>query len=149
MIVSNHIHIKQKAEIIASLILDPQNREHFHDGFNGSTLLKGVYPEEGAVTRIYFRQKKDIKLQETIIRNEFPDYFKAFYHHKHMDNNLEIWMTKNENGHTEFKYQMTYTRFANVLLRTLSKIFKRKFQEQGDTWMMRIKQYAELSQHNQ
>lgn len=149
MIIENKIVIHQKAAVVAKVFLTPENKQFFHDGFQGATLLKGTAGEIGAVTRIYLRQRKrDMKIQESIIKNELPDYFKAFYHHKHMDNNLEVWLKETERGETVFQYRMTYTRFANFLIRWMSKMSKSKFQNHSDDWMLRIKSFAEKTQHN-
>lgn len=84
-----HIDIQQSIDIVTQLFADPQYLGEYQEGFVKKELVSGTAGQKGAISNMYYQHgKHEMELKETILKNELPSEYEAFYHHKHMDNTM-------------------------------------------------------------
>ena len=134
---------KSKAEV-TRLFMDPNGFKEYQDGFLKKELIRGEYGQDGAVSKIYYRYgRRDMILTETITKNNLPDYFEAFYHHKHMDNTMKCHFTSLGKNRTKYDFEFEYTRMNWVMPKLISILFPSMYRKQGEKWMRQFKEYVE------
>ncbi len=82
-------------------------------------------------------------LTETIVSNELPHSFEAFYHHKHMDNSMKCTFAEIVPNKTQCKYEFEYTRINWFMPRLVAILFPGMYRKQGEKWMNQFKEFVE------
>jgi hypothetical protein len=68
------------------------------------------------ISRLYYKHgKRDLELTETIVSNNLPESFEAFYHHKHMDNTMKCQFAPLDEFTTRYDYEFEYTRIEWII----------------------------------
>ena len=144
MVIKGSIDIKKPRDRVAELFADPNNLKHYQDGFLRKELISGEAGQDEAVSKMFYKYgKREMELTETITKNQLPESFDAFYHHKHMDNTMKCtfeWLGTNE---TRYNYEIEYTRINWVMPRLMAILSPGVFRKQVEKWMKQFKEFAE------
>lgn len=144
MVIKGSIDIKKPRDRVAELFADPNNLKHYQDGFLRKELISGEAGQDEAVSKMFYKYgKREMELTETITKNQLPESFEAFYHHKHMDNTMKCtfeWLGTNE---TRYNYEIEYTRINWVMPRLMAILSPGVFRKQVEKWMKQFKEFAE------
>ena len=144
MKIAGSIDIKKPKQHVATLFADPNNLEHYQDGFLRKELVSGQAGQDEAVSKMYYQYgKKEMELTETITTNRLPDSFEAFYHHKHMDNTMKCTFESLGTDETRYKYEIEYTRINWVMPKLMAILFPGVYRKQVEKWMKQFKEFAE------
>ena len=140
---SGSIDIDRPIELVVKFFADPTLLKEYQEGFLRKDLVKGTAGEKGAVSKMYYVQGKgEMELTETVLANNLPDSFEAFYHHKHMDNTLKFTFTALGDGRTRYAYQGEYVRM-NMMPKIISVLFPNMFRKPALRWMQNFKTFVE------
>ncbi len=138
------IVINKPIDMVVKLFMDSSNLNEYQDGFQKKVLVAGQAGEEGCESTLYYKYgKRDLILTEKVIKNNLPESFEAFYHHKHMDNTMKCSFTVLDNYSTKFEYEYEYTRINWIIPRLMFILFPRTFKNQGDKWNQQFKMFVE------
>ena len=138
------IDINQPLQMVVALFADPANLGEYQEGFVKKELLSGTAGEDGAVSKMYYKDgKREMELEETITANRLPHTFEAKYHHVHMDNTLKCTFTAISDSVTRYETEVEYTRMAWIMPKLISIIFRGMYRKQGEKWMLNFKNFAE------
>lgn len=141
---SGSIDIDQSLETVTQLFADPQYLGEYQEGFEKKELVSGDEGKDGAISKMYYRNgKHEMVLTETIVSNDLPHSFEAFYHHKHMDNTLICRFTSLPNGGTRYETKVEYTRINWVMPRLIAMLFPGMYKKPARRWMENFKKFAE------
>ena len=139
-----HIDIQQSIEIVTQLFADPQYLGEYQEGFVKKELISGTAGQKGAVSNMYYQHgKHKMELKETILKNELPGAFEAFYHHKHMDNTMRCTFEEIGDQQTRYSWKVDYTRINWVMPRLIAILFPGAYTKPAKKWMENFKQFAE------
>lgn len=137
------IEINKPVELVTRLFADPGNLKEYQDGFIRKELISGGPGEKGTVSKMYYKYgKHDMVLIETIVSNNLPDAFEAFYHHKHMDNTWNCKFIDLGLNKTRYEYEFEYVRMS-LIPRLMAIIFPGMYRKQGEKWMKQFKEFVE------
>jgi len=140
----SEIIINCPQEKAAALWADPQYFAEHQDGFLRKKLIEGEAGEVGAVSEIFFKQGKgEMKLTETVVANNLPHSFEAFYHHKHMDNTLITSFTKINDEQTRYAFEGEYVAVRGFMPKLMMYLVPSMFRKQPEKWMVNFKRFAE------
>ncbi len=138
------IDINQPLEKVAELFANPNYLKEYQEGFEKKELISGEVGEEGAISKMYYKNgKHEMVLTETIVSNKLPHSFEAFYHHKHMDNTMKCTFTPLENGGTRYETAVVYTRINWFIPRLIAILFPGMYRKPARRWMENFKNFAE------
>lgn len=138
------IEIHKPKSMVAQLFADPASLKEYQDGFVRKELMSGQEGEKGAISRMYYEDgKRKMVLTETILTNDLPDLFEAFYHHEHMDNTMRCQFTALDKNRTRYDYEFEYTRINWVIPRLMAILFPGVYRRQGEKWMRQFKEFVE------
>ena len=138
------IEINQPIEVVAKLFADPNNLKEYQEGFEKKELVSGSEGEDGAVSKMYYKQgKHEMELTETITSNRLPNSFEAFYHHKHMDNTMKCIFTDLGGNKTRYDTEVEYTRINWVMPRLMAILFPGMYKKPAQRWLNNFKTYVE------
>lgn len=138
------VEINKPKELVARLFEDPDHLHEYQDGFVRKELVEGNQGMEGAVSTIYYKYgKRDMVLTETVILNQLPDSFEAFYHHEHMDNKMKCQFTALDENRTRYDYEFEYTRIDWFMPKLMAILFPGMYRKQGEKWMRQFKEFVE------
>ena len=141
---SGTIDINQPVEKVAAFFADPTYLKEYQEGFEKKELLEGEAGKEGAVSKMYYKNgKHEMVLTETIVSNNLPHSFEAFYHHKHMDNTMKCTFTSLDNGMTRYVTEVEYTRINWVLPRLIAILFPGMYKKPAQRWLDNFKEFVE------
>jgi len=141
---SGSIEINKPQELVTKLFADTGNLKEYQDGFVRKELKSGKEGENGAVSKMYYKYgNRDMILTETIVNNNLPDYFEAFYHHKHMDNTMKCHFKALDANRTKYRYEFEYTRINWVMPKLIAMLFPGMYRKQGEKWMKQFKEFVE------
>jgi len=138
------IVINQSKGKVAALFADPQYLKEYQDGFISKELVKGVAGQNGAVSKMLYKQGKgQMELTETVTDNSLPDMFVGHYHHKHMDNTMTCKFISIDKNQTRYESDIEYTVFRGFLPKVMAKLFPGMFKKQVQKWLNNFKSFAE------
>lgn len=128
---------------VADLFADPNTLKEYQEGFVKKELVSGIMGQPGAISKIWFKNgKQEMELTETIISNDLPNSYEAFYHHVHMDNTHTTTFTSLSDSVTRYRTEGEYTRVSFVP-KIMMKLFPSMFSKPAQKWMANFKQLAE------
>ena len=138
------IKINQSREKVVQLFSDNQKLKDWQEGLQSKKLISGEEGQKGAISMMYYENgKHKMELRETILKNNLPLTFEAFYHHKHMDNTMKCWFTEIEDGKTLYKTEVEYTRINWIMPKLMAILFPSMYRKQAQKWMDNFKALAE------
>lgn len=118
------IDIDKPRDTVVELFSDPKYLGEYQDGFIKKELVSGKMGKNGAVSKMYYKLGKgEMELTETIVANQLPDTFEAFYHHKHMDNTMKCNFVALGDNKTRYEYEFEYTRISWVIPKLMAIFF--------------------------
>lgn len=138
------IKINKPIALVTQLFTDSNHLKEYQDGFVKKVLQEGQEGESGAISVMYYKYgSRDMILTETIINNNLPDSFEAFYHHKHMDNTMKCSFKELDINLTQYEYEFEYTRINWIMPKLMAILFPSMYRKQGDKWMKQFKDFVE------
>jgi len=144
MIIKGYKDINQPLEKVAAFFADPKYLKEYQDGFVKKELVSGVAGENGTISRMYYQHNgRDMLLVETVVANQLPHSFEAFYHHEHMDNTMKTTFTALSENQTRYEYEVHYVRINWIMPRLMSILFPSFFRKQIEKWMFQFKVFVE------
>lgn len=145
--IEGSIIIQKQVHIVKKQFLDSTNYGEYQDGFIKKELVSGTEGTKGCVSTLYYKYgNRDMILTETIIDNNLPNSFEAFYHHQHMDNTMKCNFIEIDDTTTKYNFEYDYTRINWFMPKLLSILFPGMYRRQGEKWMQQFKTYVESSQ---
>ncbi len=139
-----YIDIQKPRDLVVKLFQDPNHLAKWQDGFQKIKHISGEKGAKGSVSMLYYvMNKRPLELKETIIENNLPDSFEAFYEHTHMDNTMKCTFAELSDGSTRYSYEFEYTRFSGVMPKLMAKFFPGMFKKQGEKWNRQFKEFVE------
>ena len=141
---TTEVIINKPIELVAKYFADPQYLESYQDGFLRKVHVSGEVGQEKAVSMLYYKQGKgEMELEETILIQKLPEQFKGHYHHKHMDNTMEVRFTAIDKNTTRYESDINYTAFRGIMPKMLSIFGKSMLRKQGQKWLDNFKIFVE------
>jgi len=141
---SGHIDIEKPLQLVSGLFIDANNLKEWQEGFVKKELIRGTANTIGAVSVLYYKNKKyEMELVETITSNRLPYSFEVSYSHKHMDNTMKYVFTALNGKRTRYEYHAAYTRIDWIMPRLFSNLFPSMYTKPGARWMKNFKSFAE------
>ncbi len=138
------IEINKPQTMVAEYFADPTYLTKYQDSFLRKELLSGEQGKDGAVSCMFYTYGKGVmELTETIISNNLPHSFEAFYHHKHMDNTMKCTFISLDENKTKYLYEFEYVRMSWVLPKLMSLLFPGMFKRQAEKWVRQFKEFVE------
>ena len=138
------IVINKPQKQVAEYFANPLYLKEYQDGFLRKELQSGTAGEDGAISNMYYKQgKREMLLEETILKNELPESFFANYHHEHMDNTMCCVFTAMDEQTTRYDSTIHYTAFRGFLPKLMAKFFPSIFKKQVKKWMVNFKAFVE------
>ncbi|WP_422104242.1 SRPBCC family protein [Winogradskyella sp.] len=136
--------INKPRELVTAIFMNSDYNKEYQDGFLKKELISGKQGEAGSKSKMYYQYgKRSMVLTEEILKNDLPNSFEAFYHHKHMDNTMICTFVEIEPNKTAYNYEYEYTRINWFLPRLISILFPGMYKKQGDKWMTQFKEFVE------
>ena len=87
--------------------------------------------------------KGEMELTETILKNDLPNSFSAFYFHKHTENTMTSTFTSLDENTTQFDAEINYTEFKGLIVKIMKFIFPSMFKKQVRKWLVNFKIFVE------
>ncbi|MCR9253370.1 MAG: hypothetical protein NXI20_23350 [bacterium] len=138
------IIVNKPLEMVTSYFANPTYLKEYQEGFVKKELESGNEGEDGAISKMYYQNKNyEMKLTETIISNQLPNSFEAFYHHKHMDNTMKCTFKSLEDGSTQYDTEVEYTRINWVMPKLMSILFPGMYKKPARRWLENFKRFVE------
>ena len=138
-----YIDIEKPRDLVMDIFLDPAYQGKYQDGFISKTLLEGELNKEGAKSKILFSNKgSDMELIETIVENNLPESYEAFYHHIHMDNTMVCRFEALSETKTRYHYTYQYTRMT-FMPKLMALVFPGMFKKPAEKWLKQFKELLE------
>lgn len=129
---------------VVTLFKNPAYLGEYQEGFIRKELVSGEEGAENAVSLMYYKAgNREMEIEETILVNNLPDEFFGRYHHKHMDNTMQVWFSDLGNNQTQYYTEIEYTAFRGLMPRMMARLFPGMFQKQVQRWLDNFKMFAE------
>ena len=138
------IDINKPQGVVAECFINPEYLKEYQDGFLRKELVSGKPAEVGTISKMYYEYgKNEMELTETVVANNLPNDFEAFYHHKHMDNTMKCKFTPLDDNKTRYEYEFEYTRINWVMPRLMAILFPSMYKKPAEKWMNQFKAFVE------
>lgn len=138
------IIIKKPINLVTELFAASNSLKEYQDGFVRKELQSGREGEVGATSRMYYKYgDQDMILKETIVSNNLPHSFEAFYQHQHMDNTMKCRFIALGESATKYEYEIKYTRIDWIMPKLIAILFPGMYRKQGAKWMEQFKDFVE------
>lgn len=142
--IEGSIVINKPIAMVSRLFLDSSNLDQYQDGFVKKKIISGIDGEEGCISTLtYVYGSRELLMEETVVTNNLPDYYEAFYHHQHMDNKMICRFKEIDSNKTSYSYEYDYTRINWFLPKLMSILFPGMYRKQGQKWIDQFKTYIE------
>lgn len=139
-----YIDIIQTQKIVAQLFANPDYLKEYQDGFIRKELVSGIAGEKGTISNMYYKHgKHEMKLIETITKNELPNTFEASFHHIDMDNTMKCNFIVLDENTTRYEYEYEYTRINWVMPKLIAILFPSLYRKPAEKWLKQFKTFAE------
>jgi hypothetical protein len=123
---------------------NPDNFNHWQDGYESFEHISGAMGTPGAKSRIMYKMRgSSMELIETIQVTNLPEEFTALYEHKHMANTMSHHFESLGENQTRWTAKIHYIKFNAFLPRLLFKIFPNMAKKQTQKWFDQFKVFAE------
>lgn len=139
-----HIDIDKPIDEVAAIFANPDYLKEYQDGFIKKEHLSGDAQQTGAKAMMYYEHGgRSMELEETIIANDLPQNFEAFYHHKHMDNTMKVRFEALSDQQTRYHYEYHYTRINWILPKLMAILFPGMYSKPAEKWLQQFKEFVE------
>lgn len=139
-----YIEIEKPREEVVKYFVDPKYRKEYQDGFVKTELIKGKPEDLNTISKLYYKYgKREMVLTETVTKNNLPEEFEAFYHHKHMDNTMKCSFIEITPTKTRYNYEFAYTRINWVIPKLMAILFPSMYRKPAEKWMKQFKEFVE------
>ena len=136
--------INKPKEMVTELFANPDFLGEYQDGFLRRNLVSGNVGEVNTVSKLYYKMGKgEMELTETILKNDLPNSFSAFYFHKHTENTMTSTFTSLDENTTQFDAEINYTEFKGLIVKIMKFIFPSMFKKQVRKWLVNFKIFVE------
>ncbi|MGB0892486.1 MAG: hypothetical protein ACPGUU_09055 [Flavobacteriaceae bacterium] len=136
--------INKPKNVVADYFINPDYLGEYQDGFIKKELISGSASKENAVSKLYYKQGKgQMELTETVLENNLPDIFKAFYFHTHTENTMQSTFTALDENTTRYDAEIHYTKFKGFIVKVMKTLFPNFFKKQVEKWLKNFKLFVE------
>lgn len=136
--------INKPKNIVADYFINPDYIGEYQEGFVKKELISGSTSKEQAVSKLYYKNgKRKMELTETILQNDLPNAFKAFYFHTHTENTMQSNFIAIDENTTEYTATIEYTAFKGLVVKTMAFLFPNFFKKQVEKWLSNFKIFVE------
>ncbi|TDN84715.1 hypothetical protein DET49_11836 [Salegentibacter sp. 24] len=139
---TTEIKIAKPRKEIVEAFKNPDNMKHWQRGFISMTPISGNLGEEGSKNMLQYKMgKREIEMEETIIKNDLPNQFHANYKAKGVYNIQENFFEKTPEdqtlwiSHNEFRF--------NGFMKLMGILMPGAFRKQSYQYMMDFKAFVE------
>lgn len=138
------VTINKPKNIVADYFINPDYLGEYQDGFIKKELISGSTSKENAISKLYYKHGRgQMELTETVLENNLPDVFKAFYFHSHTENTMQSTFIALDKNTTEYTATIQYTAFKGLIVKTMAIIFPSFFKKQVQKWLNNFKLFVE------
>ena len=136
--------INKPKEVVAALFANEAFLGEYQNGFIRKELISGEVGQEKTVSKLYYKMGKgEMKLTETILKNDLPNMFSAFYFHKHTENTMTSTFTSINKNTTRYDAIINYTAFKGFVVKIMKIFFPNMFKKQVQKWLINFKYFVE------
>ena len=144
MKIETTVIIDKPLDTVAKYFADPAYLKEYQEGFVSKELVSGIEGKNGAVSKMrYEHNNQKMELVETITANNLPHTFEAHYHHEHMDNTMKCTFAPLDDGRTEYRSVIEYTRINWVMPRLMSILVPSLYKKPVKRWLENFKRFVE------
>ena len=138
------VTIHKPKEMVAKLFANPDFLGEYQEGFLRKVIVSGKSFEVDTISKMYYKMGKgEMELTETVLTNNLPNSFSAFYFHKHTENTMTSTFTSIEENSTLYEAEIHYLKFKGVVVKLMKLIFPSMFKKQVQKWLDNFKVFAE------
>lgn len=120
-----------------------ENIKHWQRGLIGVEHISGTPGEFGAKMNLKFKfGRREMTLEETITKRNFPDEFHATYNTKGMHNIQQNYFTETPEGFTKWKSESEFLP-TNFMMRVMTFLMPSAFKKQSLKYLTDFKNFAE------
>ena len=137
------IHLKLPRERVIELFDNPDNMQHWQEGFISFEPLSGTPGEVGAKSRLKYQMgKRRIDMVETITSRNLPEEFSGTYEADGVWNEVRNYFSKASDGGTNW---VTENEFhpTNFMMKAMMFLMPGAFKKQSYKYMEDFKAFAE------
>ena len=141
---TGHIDINKPIDQVTAIFANPEYLKEYQYGFVGKKLISGTPQQAGAKSMMYYEHGgRKMELEETIVTNNLPDNFEAFYHHKHMDNTMVARFEALDQQTTRYHYAYHYTRINWIMPKLMAILSPSMYTKLAEKWLQQFKEFVE------
>ena len=130
--------------MVADYFANPEFLGEYQEGFIKKELIGGEFGRENSVSKMYYKMGRGtMELTETILKNNLPDQFSAFYFHKHTENTMTSNFIAIDNKSTRYDAEIHYTKFKGIMVNIMKTLFPSMFKKQVQKWLDNFKIFVE------
>jgi len=138
------VDINVPRDRVVELFDNPDNMQHWQDGFVSFESLSGEPGMPGAKSKICYRMNnRDMELTETILVNDLPNELTGDYRFFQGANTMKNTFERLPNGGTRYKSEVDYYETNAFMMKVMMKFFPKMFKKQVQKWMDQFKAFAE------
>ncbi|NND94471.1 MAG: SRPBCC family protein [Flavobacteriales bacterium] len=133
---------------VVELWQDPNQLQHWQEGFLGIEPLSGEKGAVGSTMKMRYkmnRSKKEFQLIETILVNDLPNQFIGQYEGPGMVNTMNSEFQELPNGMTRWQAEIDYKIIRGFMMKLIAAIAPSMFKRQTQKWLDRFKELVESS----
>lgn len=131
-----------REEVIRKLD-NADNMKHWQRGLISYTLLDGIPGKEGAKMELSYKMgKRDLIMTETVIKNNFPEEFQAYYDAKGVHNEQRNYFTEIATNRTKWVSESEF-KFEGFGMKLMAFLMPRAFKKQSLKYLNDFKNFAE------
>ncbi len=138
------VKIDRPFEEVSKLFIDPKHLHKYQEGFVKKESQSGTEGQDGAISLMYYKHgKQEMELKETVVANNLPHSFEAFYEHKHMDNTLLTKFIPISDNKTRVETEGEYVRVSWLIPKLMTILVPGMFSKPPKRWMNNFKKFVE------
>lgn len=137
-----HNIINKPHDVVIEYFKNTEGAKEWMEGLYNIEPLSGQPGEVGAKTNFYFKHKKrDMKIEETILEQNFPNQIKFAYQSPMGYSEVEMIFEKLDDHHVK-QINNSYFQLKGIM-KLLGPLMKGMFKKQSMTYLNGFKQYVE------
>ena len=126
------------------MFANPSYLDEYQNGFIKKIIVSGQAGKVNTISKMYYKiGKGEMELTETILKNNLPHLFSAYYFHKHTENTMTSTFTAIDNNTTKYDAEINYTAFKGFIVKFMKTLFPSMFKKQVDKWLKNFKYFVE------
>lgn len=140
---TSEIIIDLPREDVIKALDNADNMKHWQRGLVGYKMLDGIPGKEGAKMELEYQMgKRNVVMVETIIKNQFPEEFHAFYDAKGVHNEQRNYFHELEGNKTKWVSESAF-QFAGFGMKVIAFLMPKAFKKQSMKYLNDFKDFAE------